>query len=82
MGNFVQAILFHDRNERNTGLEYSNIHKIPVKYIENLPDTNIGELMKDKKITVIVIVASKWAFAHKMYVEFVNVYEEYKDYGL
>lgn len=38
--------------------------------------------MKGYKLTIIVNVASKWAFAHKNYVELVNVYEEYKSYGM
>lgn len=42
----------------------------------------IGDLMKGFKLTIIVNVASKWAFAHKSYVELVNVFDEYMPYGL
>ena len=39
-------------------------------------------MIKGQKLTIIVNVASKWAFAHKSYVELVNVYEEYNQYGM
>lgn len=42
----------------------------------------IGDLMKNFKLTIFVNVASKWAFAHKSYVELVNLYEEYKSFGM
>ena len=37
----------------------------------------LREYVKGFKLSIIVNVASKWAFAHKSYVELVNVYEEY-----
>lgn len=49
---------------------------IPCQTIEGVK-TTIGELIKGHKLTIIVNVVSKWAFAHKSYVELVNVYEEY-----
>lgn len=42
----------------------------------------MGDIISDHRITIIVNVASKWAFAHKSYVELVNVYNEYKNHGL
>ena len=39
-------------------------------------------LFKGYKVIIIVNVASKWAFAHKSYIEIVNVYNEYYEHGL
>lgn len=58
-----------------------DIRMIPVRTIEG-EDTTLGALMKNFKLTIVVNVASKWAYAHKSYVELVNVYEEYKPYGM
>ena len=82
MGNFVQAFLFHNRVEKNHGSEYTDPKKIPMNFIEDDKETTLGTLMKGKKLTIVVIVSSKCAFSDKFYTEFVNIYDEYKDYGL
>ena len=38
--------------------------------------------MKGMKLTIVVVVSSKCAYSDKFYTEFVNIHEEYKDYGL
>ena len=44
--------------------------------------TDMGQIMKNAKLCIIVNVASKWAFASKNYAELSNVYEEYNVHGL
>ena len=82
MGNFCDQILFHDRVERKNYIEYTDIRKIPVRFIEDGRETTLGTLMKDKKLTIIVCVSSKCYFSEKFYSEFVTIHDEYKDYGL
>ena len=53
-----------------------------MNFIEDGKETTLGTLMKGKKLTIVVIVSSKCAFSDKFYTEFVNIYDEYKDYGL
>ena len=62
-------------------IDETDIKGIPVTSIEG-EKLFLGDLLKGFKLTVIVNVASKWAFAHKSYVELVNVYDEYKPFGL
>ncbi len=62
-------------------VDETDLKGIPVTSIEG-EKMFIGDLIKGFKLTVIVNVASKWAFAHKSYVELVNVYDEYMPYGL
>lgn len=40
------------------------------------------DFTSDLKLIIIVILASKWAYAHKQNVELVVVYDEYKSCGL
>jgi hypothetical protein len=37
----------------------------------------MSDLLGPSKVSIVVNVASKWAFAHKSYVELVNVFNEY-----
>ena len=82
MGSFVQKLLFKNTYDSASATEDPNdIRNIPIKSIEG-ESMKLGDLMKGFKLTIVVNVASKWAFAHKSYVELVNVYEEYKPYGM
>ena len=58
-----------------------DIRKVELTTIDG-QQTTLGALMDGFKLTIVVNVASKWAFAHKSYVELVNVFEEYKPFGL
>ena len=83
MGSIVQSLLFKDRTFDAVICEVddTDLKGIPVPTIEG-EKMLLGDLMKGFKLTIIVNVASKWAFAHKSYVELVNVYDEYKPYGM
>ena len=45
-------------------------------------ETNMENMMRNRKLCIIVNVASKWAFATKNYSELTNVYSEYEQHGL
>ncbi len=83
MGAVVQRLIFKESTfEKNLKqVDNDNILVIPVETIEGQKGT-VGSMIKGQKLTIIVNVASKWAFAHKSYVELVNVYEEYNQYGM
>lgn len=83
MGAIVQKLLFKD-NTYDTPPEPQASQNILGASVTNIEgeQCKLGDLMKGYKLTIIVNVASKWAFAHKSYVELVNVYEEYKAYGM
>ncbi len=83
MGAIVQTLLFKDNTFDSIICEGddTDIKGLPVVTIEG-EKLFFGDLMKGFKLTVIVNVASKWAFAHKSYVELVNVYDEYKPFGM
>ena len=83
MGSIVQTLLFKDRTFDAVicEIDETDIKGIPVTSIEG-EKLFLGDLIKGFKLTVIVNVASKWAFAHKSYVELVNVYDEYKPFGV
>ena len=83
MGSIVQTLLFKDRTFDAVicEIDETDLKGIPVTSIEG-EKLFWGALIKCFKLTVIVNVASKWAFAHKSYVELVNVYDEYKPFGV
>ena len=83
MGAIVQTLLFKDNTFDNIICDgdETDIKGLPVVTIDG-GKLFVGDLMKGFKLTVIVNVASKWAFAHKSYVELVNVYDEYKPFGM
>lgn len=81
MGGVVQKMLFKDNSDADPGVLDKPLLGIPLETIDQEQIT-VGDLCKGKKLTIFVNVASKWAFAHKSYVELVNVYDEYSAYGL
>ena len=74
-------MLFKNNDESNPAEMGTPLLSIPLETIDGEHIT-VKDLCQGKKLIVFANVASKWAFAHKSYIELVNVYNEYKDYGL
>jgi len=84
MGNAVEKHLFTERMDEaklESALKSFSIFDLPCADIDGNKGT-LRSFSQGSKLTLIVNVATKWAFAHKNYVELVNVHNEYSSYGL
>lgn len=84
MGNVVEKHLFTERVDEarlEPGITNFTVLDIPVNDIDGNKGT-LRSFSSGAKLILVVNVATKWAFAHKNYVEIVNVANEYGPYGL
>jgi len=61
---------------------HKSIHDISVKDIDGKAIKKLGDILKDKKLTLIVNVASKCGLTKKSYTQMSDLYSKYKDQGL
>lgn len=63
----VVLFLFRNRKGESLPSKYSNIYDIPVTTLEGIEYAKLGELVQNKKLLLIVNVASKSFLADKNY---------------
>lgn len=66
----------------DTKTNFKSIHDISVKDIDGNQIKHLGELIKGKKLTLIVNVASKCGLTSRNYTFMSELYSKYKDHGL
>ncbi|CDW85782.1 glutathione peroxidase [Stylonychia lemnae] len=81
MGNNLKAQVFFKKNKEKVESKYNSILEIQVEDI-NSSQVLLQDLLKDKKCTIIVNVASKCGLSQKMYSDLVKTYEKFHDQGL
>lgn len=82
MGSFLAKTLFNVRYQQtNQSTSRDSFLDIELTTIQG-DKQQMKDYVTKNKLTIVVVVASKCCFAHKVYVELVNVYQEYKNQGL
>ena len=76
MGAIVQRLLFKNNADAPSKKEITTLANIDIEDIDGVK-MKMSDLLGTSKVSIVVNVASKWAFAHKSYVELVNVFNEY-----
>ena len=76
MGAIVQRLLFKNNADAPSKKELPTLANIDIEDIDGVK-MKMSDLLGSSKVSIVVNVASKWAFAHKSYVELVNVFNEY-----
>ena len=83
MGGVLAKIVFKNGEDTLLLEKYKTVNEIPITLIDGNALNQLQELLKgDKKLYMIVNVASKWGLTQRNYTQLVQIHNEFKDKGL